>query len=300
MSPAYFVMSGNVKLAVYTWGEAVLHKPTLVLVHGYPDSAQVWQQIAQQLAQCFYVVAYDVRGAGMSSKSTAIKDYDLSLLSADLVAVLDSLPNAQKVHLVGHDWGGIQSWESVTDAKIQTRLASFTCISAPCLDHMGFWLQQRLGIKAIGMKQILRQLQSSWYIGLFQVPVIAPLLWRNLGAKIWPLMLKHKEKINHAMPNPTQAQDGEYGVNLYKANILDRVLHPQERYTQVPVQVIIVKDDHFMIPEIWQGIERWVANLSMIEMTGGHWLILDKPKEFAAHVQNFVLSIEQTISNDNF
>jgi hypothetical protein len=29
-------------------------------------------------------------------------------------------------------------------------------------------------------------------------------------------MLKHKEKINHAMPNPTQAQDGEYGVNLYQ------------------------------------------------------------------------------------
>jgi pimeloyl-ACP methyl ester carboxylesterase len=299
MSPAYFVSSGDVKLAVYTWGESALDKPTVVLVHGFPDSAQVWQAIAQQLAQYFYVVAYDVRGAGVSSKPIAVKDYDLALLSADLVAVLNSLPSSQKVHLVGHDWGGIQSWESVTDEKIQTRLASFTCISAPCLDHMGFWMQQRLGIKPAGMKQVLRQLKHSWYIGFFQIPVIAPTLWRNFGHKLWPLILKNKEKINDAKPNPTQAQDGEYGVNLYKANMLKRVLYPQERYTRIPVQVIIVTDDNFMIPDIWQGIEKWVSDLSIVEMTGGHWLILNKPKEFAADVQKFVQKIEQTISNDN-
>ena len=297
MNPAYYVSSGAIKLAVYTWGVAEPNKPTIVLVHGYPDSAHVWQNVAQALAKNYFVVTYDVRGAGLSSKPIKVKDDDLSLLSADLVAVLDSLPNTPKVHLVGHDWGAIQSWESVTEPKLQARLLSFTAISGPCLDHMGFWMQQRLGVKAQSMKQVLRQLAHSWYIVFFQIPVLAPAIWRNFGNKMWPWLLKNQENIHGVQANPTQAQDGEYGVNLYKANMLPRVMYPRERHSTVPTQIMVVTDDHFMIPDIWQGVERWLTDVSLVEMTGGHWLILNKSTEFAAYVQQFVAKIEKKQSN---
>lgn len=206
MNPAYYVSSGDINLAVYTWGVAESNKPTIVLVHGYPDSAHIWQNVAQALAKDNFVVAYDVRGAGLSSKPIKVKDYDLSLLSADLVAVLDSLPNTPKVHLVGHDWGAIQSWESVTEPKLQARLLSFTAISGPCLDHMGFWMQQRLGVKAQSMKQVLRQLAHSWYIVFFRYPYLLQLFGEILATKCGrgyskikriytvfkPIQLKHK------------------------------------------------------------------------------------------------------------
>ncbi len=59
------VQSGDVTLAVRTWGDPA--HPTVVLVHGYPDNSEVWHAMAPQLARDYYVVAYDVRGAGRSS-----------------------------------------------------------------------------------------------------------------------------------------------------------------------------------------------------------------------------------------
>ena len=61
--------SDGVRLAVKTWGEpAGPGRPTVVLVHGYPDSSEVWHAVAADLAQNFFVLAYDVRGAGDSDE----------------------------------------------------------------------------------------------------------------------------------------------------------------------------------------------------------------------------------------
>jgi pimeloyl-ACP methyl ester carboxylesterase len=70
MTPSQFVQSADVKLAVYTWGKPSKNKPTVVLVHGYPDAANVWKASAELLAQRYFVVAYDVRGAGNSTRPT--------------------------------------------------------------------------------------------------------------------------------------------------------------------------------------------------------------------------------------
>ena len=57
------VRSGDVELAVRRWGDP--RRPTVVLVHGYPDSSEIWGPLAQLLSNEFHVVAYDVRGAGL-------------------------------------------------------------------------------------------------------------------------------------------------------------------------------------------------------------------------------------------
>ena len=53
------------RLYVKTWGNA--NNPALVLVHGYPDNQEVWEPVIGHLVQDYYIVTYDVRGAGMSS-----------------------------------------------------------------------------------------------------------------------------------------------------------------------------------------------------------------------------------------
>ena len=50
------------RLYVKAWGEVT--NPALVLVHGYPDNQEVWEPVIQFLAQQFYIITYDVRGAG--------------------------------------------------------------------------------------------------------------------------------------------------------------------------------------------------------------------------------------------
>ena len=105
----------DVRLFAETWGNE--KNTPIVLVHGYPDSHTIWHDVATQLAEQFYVIAYDVRGAGKSSIPTALKDYKIDVLAQDLQAVVNSLIPNRLFHLVGHDWGSIQSWESVTTSK---------------------------------------------------------------------------------------------------------------------------------------------------------------------------------------
>ncbi|MBE8391754.1 alpha/beta fold hydrolase, partial [Leptospira borgpetersenii serovar Hardjo-bovis] len=53
------------RLYVKTYGQP--GQPALVLVHGYPDDQVVWEPVIAHLSQDYFVVTYDVRGAGESS-----------------------------------------------------------------------------------------------------------------------------------------------------------------------------------------------------------------------------------------
>ncbi len=57
------VLTGGVELCVAELGDP--GRPTVVLVHGYPDSKEVWSRVAPRLAERFHVVAYDVRGTAV-------------------------------------------------------------------------------------------------------------------------------------------------------------------------------------------------------------------------------------------
>lgn len=76
----------------------------VVLIHGWPLSAEAWKPQVPALVQAGYrVVAYDRRGFGRSGKPKGGFDYDT--LSADLAGVLDDL-DLRDVTLVGFSMGG--------------------------------------------------------------------------------------------------------------------------------------------------------------------------------------------------
>ena len=61
------VRSGDVSLAVHEHSPAGPGRPTVVLVHGYPDQQDVWRSLVSRLPlDAWHVVTYDVRGAGSS------------------------------------------------------------------------------------------------------------------------------------------------------------------------------------------------------------------------------------------
>ena len=289
MTPQHFIPSAGVTLAAYTWGNPQTAKATLVLVHGYPDSAKIWQEMAQLLAQNYYVISYDVRGAGESSIPKSVSQYDLSYLRQDLQAVIDTLAPNTKVHLVAHDWGSIQTWEAVTEPSLQDRIASYITISGPCLDHVGHWIRQRLGQpNAKSVTQLAKQFSHSWYIWLFHMPFLAPNIWRFGGERLWPMVLNNIEGITEEHPNPSQVKDGRYGINLYRANIFKYVLSPRKRHTTVPVQLVVPSGDHFMIPDIFDDLAQWVPQLTRTTIDAGHWVPLSHAPQLTQIVRQFI------------
>ena len=286
MTPTRTVTRGDVRLAVYEWGSAADGKPTIVLVHGYPDSARVWDAIAEKLAPQFHVVSYDVRGAGQSTVPKRIRDYRILELMGDLAAVFDATAPGRKIHLVGHDWGSIQSWESVTLSPMRDRIATYTSISGPSLDHAGYWLRDHAKPGWKG-QQLLRQLARSWYMLAFQLPLLAPTAWSLGVGRSWPRIMKTLEGMT-VDSSPTQTADGRNGVNLYRANVLPRLLRPEPRHAIAPVQLIIPMRDRFVSPELYEGLSRWVPVLRRRAIDAGHWLLLSHPDKVARCIAEWV------------
>lgn len=285
------VLSGDVRLAVREWGDT--DAPTVMLVHGYPDNSDVWVAVAQLLSERFHVVAYDVRGAGASSAPASARDYRLEQLADDGAAVIEAIAPGKAVHVVGHDWGSIQSWETVTAPRLKGRIASYTSISGPCLDHVGHWMRARVRSGDPSQwRQAASQVLHSWYVALFQLPLAGPLAWRLGLDRRWPALLARLEGLTGVEPNPTQRDDGRYGVQLYRANFIDRLLRPRERHCDMPVQLIVPLRDPFVSTALFEGLERWVPQLSRSDVDAGHWLPLSAPDLVADKIAAFVTPIE--------
>lgn len=292
------VLSGELPLSVKVLGEA--SRPPLVLLHGYPDNHLVWLPVAERLAQRFFVIMPDVRGAGFSGVPKHVSDYRLEQLSADLQVVVDALIPGRAFHLAGHDWGSIQAWESMTTGPLKERIRSFTSLSGPCLDHVGFWMRRRLGsLSWPEQRKALRQLAASWYIMLFQLPLIPPLTWRLGVGRLWPLFLERVEGVHETMPNETRTEDGRHGVNLYRANFLPRLLRPAPRYADAPVQLIVPGGDRFVGEQLFEDLHQWVPELYRRWIDAGHWAPLSHPDRLAEWIGDFAEAVEAGSQHDS-
>ncbi|GAB2837428.1 hypothetical protein GCM10022221_41000 [Actinocorallia aurea] len=273
------VHGDGVDLAVQVQGDP--EGPTVLLVHGYPDTHTVWDGVAAHLAERYRVVTYDVRGAGASGRPRGREAYRFVHLMNDMRAVVKEVSPDAPVHLVGHDWGSIQGWEAVT--TMPELFASYTSISGPCLDHAGRWSRAFAGT-AKGLRQTLH----SWYIAFFHLPVLPVLAWRTGFA---PRVVALFEGMREPHFGPTVALDGEYGVQLYRANILPRMRRPRERRTDVPVQLIVPEYDAFVTPALAASALPFASRITKVPLKAGHWAPVVRPKRIADLVDGHIGAI---------
>ncbi|MFF5701629.1 SDR family oxidoreductase [Streptomyces sp. NPDC012794] len=289
------VSTGGIELCVVELGEP--DRPTVLLVHGYPDSKEVWSEVAERLAARFHVVLYDVRGHGRSSAPVPLRGgFTLEKLTDDFLAVADAVSPDRPVHLVGHDWGSVQGWEFATVARTEGRIASFTSMSGPSLDHFGHWIKQRMTRPTPRRAaQLLGQGAKSWYVGVLHTPVLPELAWRGPLAKRWPKVLERFEGIP-AGPYPTAslASDAAHGAWLYRDNVRARMSRPRtDAYAHVPVQLIVATGDAFLSERLYDGLEHWAPDLVRRTVPAKHWLPRTRPDQVAAWITDFVTAREE-------
>lgn len=285
------VRGDGVDLAVYEQGDR--SRPTVLLVHGYPDTHAVWDEVAGRLADRFHVVRYDVRGAGASSRPFGRKRYTFGYLMADMQAVLDATAPERKVHLVGHDWGSIQAWEAA--CTMPDRFASFTSISGPCLDHVAHWMRRNLARPTpSNLRRAAGQGVRSWYIYFFQTPLLPELLWMGGLSKPFTKALQLGEGVTPRDGHParTMARDAAAGVGLYRANMLQRLRRPRDRRTDVPTQVIVPTKDLFVSPHLVGRLAERVPNLSLRPIAAGHWVPRSHPDVVARWITEHVTGVQ--------
>jgi pimeloyl-ACP methyl ester carboxylesterase len=134
----------------------------VVLLHGFPQDGSAWDLVVPRLhAAGLRTLAPDQRGYSPGARPAGRSAYRLREIVADTVALLDAA-GVGRAHLVGHDWGGGVVWAAT--ARHPERFASAVVVSTPHPAALQYATTHSL--------QPLR----SWYIGLFQLPVVAELV----------------------------------------------------------------------------------------------------------------------------
>jgi pimeloyl-ACP methyl ester carboxylesterase len=167
------VITGDgLRLKVYEDGDP--SKPAVLLVHGFPDTAEVWEPLVEELAPSFRVVRYDVRGMGGSEAASGREGYRIEQLKDDLRRVAEAI--GTPVHLVGHDWGAVQGWRAAQEGSFE----SFTAISGPDLGHASDWYRRNFP-----SRETINQLARSWYMAAFKVPGLPDLFLPTPGLELY-------------------------------------------------------------------------------------------------------------------
>ena len=83
------------------------NKPYLLFLHGFPSTSRDWRhQVEFFKGEGYGLIAPDLLGYGGTSKPTDPSYHRPSLVTKDLVELLDN-EKVDKVVVIGHDWYGI-------------------------------------------------------------------------------------------------------------------------------------------------------------------------------------------------
>ncbi|WP_327096563.1 SDR family oxidoreductase [Nocardia vinacea] len=291
------VRSGEFDIAVFEYGDPSAE--TIVLVHGWPDTHHLWNAVVPLLTDRFHVVTYDTRGHGESTRTRRAQDFRLDALAGDFFAVADAVSPDRPVHVLAHDWGSVQVWEAVCEPQAAARVASFTSVSGPNLDHLAKWVRARLSRPTPrNLWQPLTQALSSGYTVFSMTPGLDQIFRVVAHEKRWQriVSIMNDTAPSNIVLGPTFRRDAIEGLLIYRANILPRMLAPRERRTEVPVQLIVAGRDVAVRPAGYDDGRKWVSRLWRRDVPAGHWMPFSHPELLATATTELIDAVTSGVA----
>jgi len=288
--PEQFVDSADgARIAVYEEGNP--EGPTVVLVHGFPDSHVLWDGVVPLLAGRFRIIRYDNRGVGLSSVPKPVSAYTMERFADDFAAVIGDLSPGRPVHVLAHDWGSVGIWEYLKRPGASDRVASFTSVSGPSQDQLVEYIFSglRRPWRPRRFARAISQALRLTYMLFFSIPVLPSLqlrlmlsvsaVRRNMVDNIPDDQIHHSDNL---------ARDAARSVKTYPANYFRsfRRDHPIQ-LVDVPVQLIVNTEDAYVRPYGYDETARWVPRLWRRDIKAGHFSPMSHPQVMAAAVHDF-------------
>lgn len=100
-------------------------KGIALLIPGYTSSMSTFNMLLEPLSQRGYrVISFSQRGQSLSEGPNEPEGYALERLGQDVVDIIDALGLQEKIHLLGHSFGGVVGQEALISSP--EKFASFT------------------------------------------------------------------------------------------------------------------------------------------------------------------------------
>lgn len=252
--------------------------PVVVLLHGFPQTADSWAAVASLLhADGYRTVAPDQRGYSPGARPRGRGAYRVDELVADTVALIGAVSD-EPVHVVGHDWGAVVAW-ALAGAHPEL-VATVTGVSVP---HPGAF------VRSMGRS---RQALLSWYMLAFQAPGIERLLARpgaiaavSRRAGQSPEAARRDEAALRSRGPLTEVLRGT--LNWYRAlplSLTRSTLDPRNQPVVAPAMMIWSDGDIAISRAAAEADEAFMAGPYRFEVLRGvsHWIPDEAPDRLAA------------------
>ncbi|MFI6042260.1 SDR family oxidoreductase [Nocardia sp. NPDC051321] len=293
MAEKHVVRNGEVDIAVYEQGNP--DGPTVLLLHGWPDSHHLWDNVVPELTDRFRVLSVDNRGHGESTNPPGASDISTTTLAADYVAVIEALGNGAPVHVLAHDWGSVATWEIVCGPDAGRLIASFTSVSGPSIAHVSKWARARLARPTPrNIALPLAQLGSFAYSAFLALPGLPKAAIKlGMSEQLWRSGLSaaegaSPERIHLA---PTFKQDMANGLRIYRSTWAANPLRARDQFTTVPTQIIIGTRDPAVRQSSYADEDQWADQVWLRVVKGGHWLPFSHPRLLASATIELIDSV---------
>jgi pimeloyl-ACP methyl ester carboxylesterase len=246
--------------------------PLVLLLHGFPECWYSWRKTLPALAAAgFRAVAPDMRGYNLTDKPRT--GYDIESLVEDVAALARAL-GEERMHLVGHDWGGVVAWQVASRRPESVR--TLTIMNAPHPSAFARYVRT-------SPAQMLR----STYMLFFQLPRLPEwLLTRNRAAAIAGAFRRSASRpdvfsdadldaYREAFLRPGAAR---CTLAYYRQAVRQGWSALPRGPVLVPTLVLWGEDDPVLRPEGNKRLGTWVKNLTYEAVPGcGHWTQQERP-----------------------
>jgi pimeloyl-ACP methyl ester carboxylesterase len=270
-------------------------RPVLMFLHGFPEAAFVWDALLEHFSRPenggYRCVAPNLRGYEKSSQPVEIKDYRAKYLVQDIAALIQS-EGAPLECLVAHDWGGAVAWNLANQLPQLTR--KLAIINSP---HPGTFLRE--------LRSNPKQQAASAYMNFLIRPDAEQLLRENEYRRLWKFFVG--ESGAAWLTDAVKQQYREVwdasltgGCNYYRASPVRPpspedpgaagVTLPHEMLTvNLPTLVLWAMDDAALPPELIDGLDEYIADLTLERVEGAtHWIIHERPQFVAQRLAKFL------------
>lgn len=279
--------------------------PAVILCHGFPELWYSWRHQIPALAEAgFHVIVPDQRGYGRTTAPSQIEDYTMQHLTSDMLALLDALQQNQAV-FVGHDWGGVVVWSMAL--HYPERVRAVAGVNTPFLERAALnpaWIQygtkwdyqiyfNEVGRAEAELSRNVRRTFTLFFrtskpqdgggdsVGLTATVTQRGGIFVGLPEDVPRSIMLTQADLDYFVAE-YERTGFRGGLNWYRN--LDANWKWGERVAtkQVPQPALMVTagKDRVLTPDMADGMERWVPNLTRAHIEQcGHWTQQEEPEQ---------------------
>jgi len=249
--------------------------PAVVLLHGFPDSADEWRfQVPALVDAGFRAIAPDLRGFGRSDKPVGVDNYVIFNAVADVGAIMSEL-GVERASVVGHDFGAGVAWMFATAEP--ARVEKLAVVS---VGHPGAFT-----------RATFKQMQLSWYSFLFQNEGVAEDLLAKDGWSLFREWLASSPDIDRSLEAMADRASLTAGLSWYRANMTPQIWGVDIPFPEIAVPTMgIWGSTDFALGEeqMTDSVQYLTGPWRYERIEGaGHWVGLERPDELNALLLDF-------------